>query len=128
MTPPADADRETALRDRLHDIAGPEPSPAERALMVRLLESFLRKAPMMLDLLEAELAAADPGAARVAAHALRGSASNIGADGLAVLAGAVEDEIRAGHLPETTAMGVLRAEANAIRPLLEAAVTRLTDG
>ena len=120
--------RAEALDDRLHDIAGPEPSPAERALIVRLLESFLRKAPLMLDLLEAELAAADPDAARVAAHTLRGSASNIGADGLAVLAGALEDKIRAGLLPETTAMGVLRAEADAMRPLLKAAVARLTAG
>lgn len=117
--------REAALRDRLLDIAGPSPSPAERALMVRLLESFLRKAPLMLDLLEAELAAADPDAARIAAHALRGSASNIGADGLALLAGALEDEIRAGRLPDTTAMGALRSEATAMRPLLEAAAARL---
>lgn len=119
--------RESALRVRLLDIAGPDPSPAERALMARLIASFLRKAPLMLDLLEAELAADDPDAARIAAHALRGSASNIGADGLAVLAGALEDEIRAGRMPATGAVGALRAEAAAVHPLLEATAARLTD-
>ncbi|WP_051796908.1 Hpt domain-containing protein [Catenuloplanes japonicus] len=119
--------REDALRDRLLDIAGPEPSTAERALMVRLIESFLRKVPLMLDLLEAELAAEDPDASRVAAHALRGSASNIGADGLALLAGALEDEIRAGRIPDASAISALRAEATALRPVFESTAARLAD-
>ncbi|GAB7038545.1 MULTISPECIES: Hpt domain-containing protein [Catenuloplanes] len=118
--------RAAALDERLLDIAGPDPSPAERALMVRLIENFLRKVPAMLDHLEFTLAADDPAEARTAAHALRGSASNIGADGLALLAGAVEDEIRAGRPPAPAAVTALRAEADAVRPLLTAAADRLT--
>lgn len=122
---PGAGTREAALRERLLDIAGPDPGPAERALLVRLIESFLRKAPTMLDGLETILAAGDPAAACVAAHALRGSASNIGADGLALLAGALEDEIKAGRPPGRSAVTALRAEADAIRPLLTAAASRL---
>ncbi|MDR7274954.1 Hpt domain-containing protein [Catenuloplanes atrovinosus] len=118
--------RETAVRERLLDIAGPDPSPAERELMIRLLGNFLRKVPAMLDHLETTLAADDLAPARVAAHALRGSASNIGADGLAVLAGALEDELRAGHRPAAGSITALRTESDAVRPLLTAAAHRLS--
>ncbi|MDP9795348.1 HPt (histidine-containing phosphotransfer) domain-containing protein [Catenuloplanes nepalensis] len=118
--------RAAALHERLLDIAGPDPSPAERALMARLIENFLRKVPAMLDDLETLLAGDDPAATRTAAHALRGSASNIGADGLALLAGALEDEIRAGHPPAPAAITALRTEIDAVRPLLTAAADRLT--
>jgi signal transduction histidine kinase/CheY-like chemotaxis protein len=71
----------------------------------RLIAAFLQGAPAHLASLEAALSASDAGAARNAAHALKGAAGTLGAAGLATLCGQVEERARARRLGE--AAGVL---------------------
>lgn len=91
--------RAAGVRARLHDITGGTPGPDERALLVRLLRSFADQAPAtagtVIDLLDG----GELRELRERAHALRGSAANIGATGLAALCAGIERDARAGRRP-----------------------------
>ena len=103
--------REEEIRRRLDDIAGPDPSAAERALLARLVRSFTAKTPVAVDRLGELLRGADCEVVRDHAHGLKGSASNIGADTLADILAEVEYAARAGQVadPDLT-LGRLAAE------------------
>lgn len=111
------------VRARLADLVGEEPSPAETALLGRLLRSFRERAPASADLLCDLLCEGDPGRVRDQAHALRGSAANIGATALAELCGGVEDQAGAGVVadPATTAARIRLELAAAVRAVAEVA-------
>ncbi|WIM98836.1 Hpt domain-containing protein [Actinoplanes oblitus] len=106
-------ERLAAVRDRIETITDPDPTPAERALVLRLLRNFAARTPDAVDQVTASLEnAADLGVLRDQAHALKGSAGNIGAAALATLCATVEDQARAGKLTDPVSMaGRIRAEA-----------------
>ncbi|MGK5681999.1 Hpt domain-containing protein [Actinoplanes sp. URMC 104] len=112
--------RENEIRKRLADIAGDEPGPAEQALLGRLLRSYLDKAPGGIDRLAELLRGGDPAALREHAHALKGSASNIGADGLAAVFAEIEHAARDGGVPDPdVTLGRVAAEQALVFPVLE---------
>ena len=99
-TQPEDRARVAGVRDRLADLVEVDPSPAELALLLRLLRSFAVKAPPAAAELGRLLRAGDPGPVRDQAHALKGTAANIGVAGLAALCARIEDEARAGTVTD----------------------------
>ena len=112
--------REDEIRARLADITGPEPSGPERALIGRLIRSFLAKTPVGVDQLAELLRGGSPGAVREQAHGLKGSASNLGADTLAAIFAEVEQAARVGELPDPDlTVGRVGAELAQVRPVLE---------
>jgi histidine phosphotransfer protein HptB len=116
----AASSREDEIRARLGDIAGPEPSAAERALLARLLRSFVTKTPDGVDRLGALLRGGEPGTVRDHAHALKGSAANLGADRLAAICAEVEQGARDGRLPDPdSTLGRLAAEQAQVLDLME---------
>jgi HPt (histidine-containing phosphotransfer) domain-containing protein len=92
--------REDEVRERLDDIAGPEPGAAERQLLIRLIRSYTAKTPGSVERLGELLRGGDREAVRDHAHSLKGSASNIGAGVLARIFGEVEDLARDGTVPD----------------------------
>ncbi|BCJ46378.1 hypothetical protein GCM10010168_60170 [Actinoplanes ianthinogenes] len=117
-------ERLATVRARIAAITDPDPTPAELALVLRLLRNFAARTPAAVDQVIAALQQTDLGVLRDRAHALKGSAGNIGATALAALCAALEDQARAGKVtdPAGTA-GRIRAEAaGALR-----AVTALAD-
>ncbi|WP_433795378.1 Hpt domain-containing protein [Actinoplanes sp. CA-252034] len=112
-TQPEDLARVAGVRARLADLVEPKPSPAELALVLRLLRSFAAKAPLAADELVRLLHEGDPGPVRDHAHSLKGSAANIGAAGLAALCSLVEDAARTGVVTDPGPTGArLRAETD----------------
>ncbi|WP_250037989.1 Hpt domain-containing protein [Paractinoplanes maris] len=112
--------REDEVRGRLADIAGPEPDPAERALIGRLIRSFLGKTPAGVDRLAELLRGGDAAALREHAHALKGSASNIGAGSLSAVFAEIEHAARDGLVPDPDVMlGRVAAEQALVLPVLE---------
>ncbi|MBG0561050.1 Hpt domain-containing protein [Actinoplanes sp. NEAU-A11] len=112
-----DESRVAAVRARIADLFGDEPTPAEIALIRRLLRSFEDRTAATAGTLIGLLDDGDPGLVRDQAHALKGSAANIGATALAGLCAAVEDEARAGTVadPAATADRVRAEVAGALR-------------
>jgi HPt (histidine-containing phosphotransfer) domain-containing protein len=104
-TQPEDLARVAGVRARLADLVEPAPSPAELALVLRLLRSFAAKAPLAADELVRLLHAGDPGPVRDHAHSLKGSAANIGAAELAAFCSQVEDAARAGVVNDPGPIG-----------------------
>jgi histidine phosphotransfer protein HptB len=107
-------ERLAGVRARIATITDPDPAPEELALVLRLLRSFVAKTPPAVDRLLDGFQQKDPGLIRDQAHALKGSAANIGATALAALCSALEDQARTGAVtdPAGTA-GRIRAEAEA---------------
>ncbi|MFI1990899.1 response regulator [Actinoplanes sp. NPDC020271] len=117
---PLGVHREAEVRARLADISDGEPSGPERTLLARLLRSFTTGTPGGLDRLAELITAGDVPGVRSQAHALNGSASNIGAGHLAGMFAAVETDARAGRLPKGPAtMTAIRAEYAAVVPVCE---------
>ena len=112
--------REDEVRDRLADIAGDDPGPAERALLGRLIRSYLAKTPGGVDRLAELLRGGDCASLREHAHALKGSAANIGAAGLASVFAEIEHAARDGGLPDPDLMlGRIAAEQAMVCAVLE---------
>jgi HPt (histidine-containing phosphotransfer) domain-containing protein len=112
--------REDEIRDRLADIAGPDPGPAEQALLGRLIRSYLAKSPGNVDRLGELLRGGDTATLREHAHAMKGSASNIGANSLAAVFAEVEQAAGQGIVcdPELT-LGRIACEQALVMPILE---------
>ncbi|MCY1138388.1 Hpt domain-containing protein [Actinoplanes sp. Pm04-4] len=112
--------REDEVRDRMADIAGPDPGPAEQALLGRLIRSYLEKTPAAVDRLGELLRGGDPAALREHAHAMKGSASNIGAATLSAVLAEVEQAAREGVVldPDLT-LGRIACEQALVFPILE---------
>jgi len=112
--------REDEVRDRLADIAGPDPGPAEQALIGRLIRSYLDKTPAAVDRLGELLRGGDTATLREHAHALKGSASNIGADRLSAVFAEVEQAAREGVVPDPDlTVGRIAGEQALVFPILE---------
>ncbi|GIF05670.1 Hpt domain-containing protein [Actinoplanes siamensis] len=105
-------ERLAAVRARIAVIIEPDPTPDELALVLRMLRGFVARTPGAVDQMLDGFPGKDLGVLRDQAHALKGSAANIGATGLAGLCSALEDQARAGAIadPAGTA-GRIRAEA-----------------
>ena len=118
--------REDEIRTRLADVTGPEPSGPERALVGRLIRSFLAKTPVGVDRLAELLRGGSPGEVRDHAHGLKGSASNLGADSLAAILADVEHAAGRGRMPDPDlTLGRLGAELAQVRAVLERLVGEL---
>jgi HPt (histidine-containing phosphotransfer) domain-containing protein len=112
--------RADEIRDRLDDIAGPDPGPAERALLSRLVRSFTGKTPAAVEVLGELLRGGDRAALRDHAHGLKGSASNLGAGTLAAIFAEVEDAARGGTVPDADAtLGRVYAEQALVLAVLD---------
>ena len=119
--------REDEVRDRLADIAGPDPGPAERALMARLIRSFLDKTPAAVERLGELLRGGEPATLRDHAHALKGSASNIGAGALSRIFAEVENAARDGGVPDPDmTLGRIAAEQALVFEVLQRRAAELT--
>ncbi|MEV6347298.1 Hpt domain-containing protein [Actinoplanes sp. NPDC051851] len=114
MDVPSEADdgRLAAVRARIDAVTEGGPTDAEVALIVRLLRSFVTRTPDAVDRLAALLGDGDRDEIRDQAHGMKGSAANIGADALAALCGAIEDQARIGDVTNPAAsLEEVRAEA-----------------
>jgi HPt (histidine-containing phosphotransfer) domain-containing protein len=114
--------REAEILQRFADIAGPNPGAAERALLARLIRSFLGKTPPAVDRLGDLLRTGDPAAVCDHAHSLKGSASNLGAGTLAAIFAEVEYAARDGAVADPAAV---RARAGAELTLITGVLERL---
>ncbi|GAA2543521.1 hypothetical protein GCM10010435_09600 [Winogradskya consettensis] len=113
----AAADR-AGIQARLDEICGPAPSEPERKLMVRLLTSYVAKTPAAIDGLAEALDAGDTQQVRDQAHALKGSAANLGIQAMSTLLADLEDTARAGDLPDPqSTLDRIRATYQRIEPI-----------
>jgi len=119
--------REDEVRSRLADIAGDDPGPAERALLGRLITSFLGKTPGTVERLAELLRGGDATLVREHAHAMKGSASNIGASRLAAVLAEVEQAARDGDVPDPDAtLGRIATEQALVSTILQRLATDYT--
>ncbi|WP_158558891.1 response regulator [Rhodoferax lacus] len=90
-----------------------------QALYFKLLSTFVGRLANSLADLDQAIALQDWPVAERLAHTLKGSSANLGANGLAVLAGEVERSASKGQAADTQAMQIeAEALANAVRPHL----------
>ena len=121
------AGRDAAVRARLAEISDGEPSTAERDLLARLLSSFTAGTPASIDRLAEQITTGDLPGVRNQAHALTGSATNIGATCLGQLFAVVEADARAGRLPASAAtLTAIRAEYELTAPACDRIAEELT--
>ncbi|WP_169514498.1 hybrid sensor histidine kinase/response regulator [Actinokineospora enzanensis] len=108
---PEIADRAAAIRERLEELTGPDPSEPERALIARMLTSFASKSLPALAELGDTLRRGDAEETATQTHSLKGAAANIGANRLADLLLVLEEQARSATLPapEST-LPLLRGE------------------
>ncbi|MEU4560173.1 response regulator [Actinoplanes sp. NPDC023936] len=119
-SPVGGGDRGADIRARMVDISDGEPSGAERQLLARLLTSFTRRMPGGITELADHITAGDVTAVQHQAHALKGSATNIGVTGLAHLFAEVEANARVGHLPSgPDTVRAIRAEFGLAAPVCD---------
>jgi CheY-like chemotaxis protein len=124
-----DADRDASVRGRLAEISDGEPSGPERDLLARLLASFTAQTPAGIDHLAELITAGDVTGVRNQAHALNGSAANMGVTRLAQLLAEVETNARAGRLPQSPdTMTAIRAEYDMTAPVCERIADELLAG
>jgi CheY-like chemotaxis protein len=119
---PRAATRRTLDPDRLAELRSYDPDHPDE-LIADLARSFLTRAADMLDRLAAAVRAGDAGTAAFDAHALKGSAANLGAAHLAGLAAELELVARRGELGDARALlRGLEDEFGAVRRELAAHV------
>jgi signal transduction histidine kinase/DNA-binding response OmpR family regulator/HPt (histidine-containing phosphotransfer) domain-containing protein len=111
VAPDEAVSRETLLRQRFTDIAGPEPADDERTLLAALANSFVMTAPAALTALSDALHGGDAEAVQKQAHTLMGSAANVGAQALAAMCGSFEETARLGQLLGNTGLDPALARA-----------------
>ncbi|MFG1604433.1 Hpt domain-containing protein [Actinoplanes sp. NPDC049265] len=127
MTDPQD--RAAAIRARLAEISGGEPTGPERELLARLLRSWLTKTPAAVDRLAGLLEQEDIPAIRDQAHALKGSATNLGITALAGLFAAIEQEARTGRRPDPhSTLAAVRQEYATVEPICAGIAADLSTG
>ena len=93
---------------------------ADEDLLGELIELFFEDAPARLHCLRGAMAQADANAFMRAAHSLKGSASNLGARGMAVLCSDLEQRAGSGSLDGVEAtVAALEKEFELVRHALE---------
>jgi CheY-like chemotaxis protein/HPt (histidine-containing phosphotransfer) domain-containing protein len=110
------------IAERLRELGG-EHSETERALVQRLVTSFLARAPQQLTAITDAVAVDDLQTVADQAHSLTGAAGNIGAAGLRQLCERIEDDARAGRLTPPAVLHRLRTELDQVEQRLRAATT-----
>jgi histidine phosphotransfer protein HptB len=106
---------ESDIRARLAEITGgAAPAGPERELLARLLTSYTSKTLTGIDQLETLIRGGDPVAVRDQAHALKGSAGNLGITSMATLFAGIEHAARDGHLPDPALTEVRAAYAEVV--------------
>ena len=111
-------DREHHIRARLGEIGGEEPAGPERELLARLLTSYTSKTLAGVDRLAELIRGGDVAAVRDQAHALKGSASNLGVVTLAGLFAQLESAARDGRMPDPeTDLTAVREEYELVEPV-----------
>lgn len=104
--------------DRLATLAG---AGGGVELVAELVDLFVADVPARLDAIRSAIAAADPEALVRAAHSLKGSASTLGADGMADLCRRIELQARDGAVPPAREMfGMLQEEFERVKQALDA--------
>jgi CheY-like chemotaxis protein/HPt (histidine-containing phosphotransfer) domain-containing protein len=93
--PADDDDLRASMEQRLDELRGAG-SPAENALVDRLVDHFLARAPEMTGALFHALDRHDIREIAEQAHTLKGAAGNLGAHSLAAVCGDLEEHARAG--------------------------------
>ncbi|WP_189081578.1 response regulator [Mangrovihabitans endophyticus] len=88
---------DTVMAARLDELLG-DRTPAETALIEKIIGSFAAKAPGLIADITAALTSGDDAALAYHAHALKGAAANLGACHLADTCATIEDHARAGDL------------------------------
>ncbi len=97
----------------------------EPSVLEQLIGPFLHAAPSQLAALRAAIGSGDAEALRQAAHALKGSSSNLGATRMAELSADLEALARSGELmPAEEAVAHLDAEFGRVRAAFEAELQR----
>ena len=114
------------IRDRLDDIAGPDPYDDERELVARLVRSFTRKTATAVDQLAEALHEGAAEDVRERAHGLKGAAANVGATTLAGIFAELEQRASTGALLDpATVLDAVRTELDLVAPLLAAVAAEL---
>jgi len=96
---PADEPVDAVVLDRLRKL---ERATGKSGFVAELLEMFLKRTPETLNALREALDRGDHEAARVAAHSLKGSSGNVGAQSMQQLAGVIEHASTDGELGRAT--------------------------
>ena len=121
-----DDDREGPIRVRIAQICDGEPAGPERELLARLFTSFTTKTPAGIDLLAKLMHDGETAAVQHQAHALKGSAHNLGVEALGALFARLEEEARGGRLPDPAAsLATFRDEYAAVEPVCAAIAAEL---
>jgi CheY-like chemotaxis protein/HPt (histidine-containing phosphotransfer) domain-containing protein len=110
------------IGERLRELGG-EHSETERALVHRLVTSFLARAPQQLTAITDAVADDDLYTVADRAHSLTGAAGTIGAAGLRQLCERIEDDARAGRRTAPAVLHRLRIELDRVEQRLRAATT-----
>ncbi|MDT5040673.1 MAG: two-component system, sensor histidine kinase and response regulator [Actinoplanes sp.] len=110
------------IGERLRELGGGH-SETERALVHRLVTSFLARAPQQLTAITDAVAADDLRTVADQAHSLTGAAGTIGAAGLRQLCERIEDDARAGRRTAPAVLHRLRTELDQVEQRLRAATT-----
>ena len=97
--PDGESEESVALMDfsRLEEFR--EFDDEEQTMIREVVAMFIAEVPQRLAVIEAAVAAQDAAALSVAAHALKGAASNIGASALHALCRRIEEESREAVAP-----------------------------
>ncbi|AGL16439.1 CHASE3 domain-containing protein [Actinoplanes sp. N902-109] len=127
---PAEADqpvgrRAEALRARITEILGPEPSAADRAVLIGPIGDVAGTLNTRLETLAGAAGQGDLEAVRRQAHALRGAAGNLGAAELAECLTEVERAAAAGRDDVREWLGRSRSEADLLLPALHTVLAYL---
>jgi HPt (histidine-containing phosphotransfer) domain-containing protein len=129
-TPGAAADQAVAaaIRARLAELIEDD-DPDDVAFVARLARSFVQRAPGLLAAFTDALSAGDVEATAERAHALKGAASNVGADRVAQLCAEAEALARSGRLANVRGRSQrIAVELSTATRELSAAVTDLPRG
>jgi HPt (histidine-containing phosphotransfer) domain-containing protein len=121
----ADNGTATEIQRRLEEIRGPD-EPANRELLVRIVDAFLIGTPAHEQRLADAVTAHDADAVRQEAHSLKGAAGNVGASELTDRCLGLEELGRSGELEAAgAALDGVRVELDQVRAILRDIVTTL---
>ncbi|GAA3140797.1 hypothetical protein GCM10010466_34790 [Planomonospora alba] len=113
-------ERETSIRNRFDELAGPDAGEDDWEMVDYLATSFVSKAPGAVEELEEAVGRGDPKDVEKQAHSLKGSAVNMGATALAELCARLEAQGRAGSLSDTgRTLHAIREELDLVRRTIE---------
>jgi HPt (histidine-containing phosphotransfer) domain-containing protein len=114
------------MRDRLAELVGPDPDEEERELVGEIMASFIQRAPSALAAIEGAVQHGSAEDLHQRAHALKGSAANLGADSVAELCADIEAQGRAGTVDVApAALDALRRELDSTCAALDGLASEL---